>query len=211
MISRARTRGRPKLRGNPETPPGGIEFSRAAADDPSGYGVYLKSEKVLKETHVQLVETKTRGGHNKMYASQELDCGVASPAGVLEVYAPLALSGKHAYKVTGSQYHVEGRALGFDSGGQAHWNRDPDSQLRERKVDTPHFHRFRADGYMEAYQTGDLHDEARLSAYTNDLQATFAIFCREFGIVGLDGITPAIGPQALLPITDDPLDGISFD
>lgn len=70
------------------------------------------------------------------------------------------------------------RAARFDSDGQAHKNNIPNIPLELQQVTTPHFHKFRDDGYFFAYKTNPLiENESDLS-----INKMFPIFCEEFHI-----------------------------
>lgn len=69
-------------------------------------------------------------------------------------------------------------AVRFDSDGQTHKNNLPNIPLEEQQVTTPHFHKYRSDGFLIAYKTEKLiKNETNLS-----LSCMFPIFCEEFNI-----------------------------
>jgi len=67
----------------------------------------------------------------------------------------------------------------FDSDGVSHMNGDRSIPLDERKVDTPHFHRFDEEGRNVAYKTESLKNQAEQNALINDINLFAAHFCDE--------------------------------
>lgn len=67
----------------------------------------------------------------------------------------------------------------FDSDGVSHLNSDRSIPLDERKVDTPHFHRFDEEGRNIAYKTESLKIQAEQDALIGDINLCAAHFCDE--------------------------------
>ncbi|MCM4162162.1 MULTISPECIES: hypothetical protein [unclassified Arenibacter] len=67
----------------------------------------------------------------------------------------------------------------FDSDGVAHYNRVPDVELPNQKVETPHFHKFDSDGRNIAYKTAPLEKATECDALLNDISLCMAHYCDE--------------------------------
>ena len=101
----------------------------------------------------------------------------------------------------------------FDADGCAHNNISDDIPLKERQVTTPHFHRCGADGVMLAYKTETLLKPQDAAAIRGDMNFAMAHFCQEANIRDAANGFPAVRRhQDLLPtVSDDPLDGVTFE
>ena len=67
----------------------------------------------------------------------------------------------------------------FDSDGVAHYNRVPNVELPEQKVDTPHFHKYNDEGRNIAYKTEALEKDSEREALLNDISLCMAHYCDE--------------------------------
>lgn len=103
-------------------------------------------------------------------------------------------------------------ATRFDADGQTHKNNLPDIPLEDQQVTTPHFHKFRSDGFLIAYKTKELiENESNIS-----LNKMFPIFCREFNIVDVNGehVVMDISVEGELKFDEidyDPHENITFE
>lgn len=101
-------------------------------------------------------------------------------------------------------------AVRFDSSGGTHKNNLPDIPLKEQSVKTPHFHKFRSDGFEIAYRTEELiENESNLS-----LNKMFPIFCKEFNIIHPNREDVNISIEGELKFDEidyDPHENITFE
>lgn len=67
----------------------------------------------------------------------------------------------------------------FDSEGLAHYNRVPDVELPQQKIDTPHFHKFDSEGRNIAYKTEALDKVSECEALLNDICLCMAHYSDE--------------------------------
>lgn len=98
----------------------------------------------------------------------------------------------------------------LDQGNGTHRNNIPTIKLQEQSVPTPHFHKYTEDGYLFAYQTDDLKENASMNVYEG-----VKSFCKEAKIGEREGIDAkiTIQRQGELPFEEDPdpLNGVKFD
>ena len=67
----------------------------------------------------------------------------------------------------------------FDSDGPAHFNVDPKTKLKDKRIDTPHFNRYDQDGRGIAYRSDEIENDNELVKHLNN---TFVHFCKEANI-----------------------------
>ena len=98
----------------------------------------------------------------------------------------------------------------LDQGNGTHRNNYPGIKLQEQSIPTPHFHKYTEDGFLIAYQTDDLKENASMNVYEG-----VKSFCKEAKIVEREGIDAKIiiQRQGELPFEEDPdpLNGVKFD
>lgn len=103
----------------------------------------------------------------------------------------------------------------FDSDGVAHYNRAPDIELPKQKVDTPHFHKFDADGRNIAYKTDALLDKGNEDALLNDISLCMAHYCDEsnttYNKSYIEVIQTPVNELNLDINIDNPLEGVDYE
>ncbi|MGZ0014820.1 hypothetical protein [Yeosuana sp. AK3] len=103
----------------------------------------------------------------------------------------------------------------FDSDGVSHYNRTPDVELPKQKVDTPHFHKFDANGREIAYKTQALLDEGNKEALLNDISLCMAHYCDEsntsYKNSYIEVVQTPITELDLDIIKDNPLEGVEYE
>jgi hypothetical protein len=104
-----------------------------------------------------------------------------------------------------------GPVLRFDSKGKAHCNPEWGQGLRNRRISTPHFHKFFEEFEVEiAYKTPKLGQ--RSSFKVGDYKLGLEHFCQEASLSCNPSGTPVLTiEQGELALTsEDPLNGVSF-
>lgn len=103
----------------------------------------------------------------------------------------------------------------FDSNGRSHKNTDPNIELHEQKVDTPHFHRFDRDGRCIAYKTESLKQKSEAEALLNDISLSMAHYCDESNTYSgnnyIEVVQVPYGEMDLNFENNNPLNGVSYD
>lgn len=98
----------------------------------------------------------------------------------------------------------------LDQGNGTHRNNHPGIKLQEQSVPTPHFHRYIEDGYLIAYQTDELKENALMKVFEG-----VKSFCKEAKIGYGEGINAEVILQnnEEIPFQEDidPLNGVNFE
>ena len=104
----------------------------------------------------------------------------------------------------------------FDSDGVAHYNRLPDVELPEQKVDTPHFHRYDSEGRNIAYKTESLIIDSEKEALMNDISLSMAHFCDESNtyynnVKHIEVVQTPPNELDFERVNDNPTEGVDYD
>jgi len=109
---------------------------------------------------------------------------------------------------------LENPCFRFESDGHCHYNDLDDVPLPERKIPTPHFHRYHESGKEIAFKTEPLKKTEEENILLGDKDFAFAHFCHAGKIQPRIGQSyPSILDQDLFGSLDtvyDPLEGVKF-
>ncbi len=144
---------------------------------------YPKYEELLSKTKNTSIPTiildEVKGNH-KNTRVKKVDVVHTSIADKLELIVESKIENKKdfKFKLRAPEFTVI-PFFRFDSDGVSHYNRIPNVELPQQKVDTPHFHRYDSDGRNIAYKTESLEKEAERDALLNDISLCMAHYCDE--------------------------------
>ena len=144
---------------------------------------YSKYEKLLYEikntSNNTIVLNEIKGNHNNTRI-KKVDVTHSSISEKIELVVESKIINKKDFKFKLRAPDYTGAPFfRFDSDGVAHYNRIPDVELQNQKVDTPHFHKFDSEGRNMAFKTNALKKENECNALLGDISLCMAHYCDE--------------------------------
>lgn len=174
------------------------------------YKEILEGRKTTQITPITL--TKTKKGHNTLLGKDSVTYAGQKDSAQLAVEVSSINHKTFKFRLSAKELSDE-PIFRFDSSGPPHCNSHLSIRLPERKVDTPHFHRYSNTGHSEAYKTEQLKDEKTAKAL-EDVNLCMAHFCHESNTRLENEEFPEVKIDSngvLFHVTDeDPLNNISF-
>lgn len=183
---------------------------------PEGYDLYLKlmeGRKTISSSPIVLVK---KGNHpNRMVGKVDLMHLVTFNRDEVDL---LVEASTYDYRNFGFKLRADFLSpepcFRFDGDGPTHRNDGENIPLPQRQVTTPHFHRYRKDGVLEAYKTPVLQNPVEENSLMSDINFALAHFCQEANIrLRIDEFPEVQRTEQELPFSTDifdPLNGVKF-
>jgi len=144
---------------------------------------YFKYRKLLGEAKTSsvslIVLDEIKGNHNNTRIKKVVICHSTLPDKLeLTIESKVENDKDFKFNLRAPEY-TDKPFFRFDSDGLSHYNRAPDIELPEQKIETPHFHKFDSKGRNIAYKTNSLKKENECKALLEDINLCMAHYCDE--------------------------------